>query len=245
MADGIASLNTSKLGTKEYWNEFYSVEQNNFNDNSDDEGEIWFADADAEDKILDFLCEHACPGSDVNDDFPFSRKSSKMIDLGTGNGHLIFRLRSEGGFMGKLCGVDYAEVSVEFAEKILAHKKEIGDIEDPESISFRHVDIFNMETSENWDVVLDKGTLDAIALNNEPIRNGKTGLQLYPLAVRDSFVRVGGIILITSCNFTTRELIQIMSIEGLEVWATIEYPIYEFGGVKGQSVTSVAFKRTL
>ncbi|KAK7205476.1 hypothetical protein BZA70DRAFT_159544 [Myxozyma melibiosi] len=246
--DKVEELNHSKLGTREYWDEFYSVEQNNFAENSDDEGEIWFADADAEDKVIDFLIDHTSSSEDAaNAEFPFTRTATTTLDLGTGNGHLIFRVRAECGFMARLCGIDYAETSVTFANQILAKKIEEGAIEDAErNISFARMDFLTLpeeKENEGWDLVLDKGTLDAIALNREPVLDGKTGVQLYPTAVRDKLVRVGGIVLITSCNFTEPELLKIMDIEGFEPWETIKYPVYEFGGVKGQSISSVAFKR--
>ncbi|KAK9352982.1 methyltransferase domain-containing protein [Lipomyces doorenjongii] len=250
MAEQVEKLNPSELGTKEYWDQFYALEQQNFAENSDDEGEVWFADVDAEDKIIDFLINHTASSDDnLNDEFPFSPTSTSAIDLGTGNGHLLFRLRSEGGFMGKLCGVDYSETSVAFARHLLAKKKDEQQLEDPDNnITFEHVDFLNFpdgKTNEAWDLVLDKGTLDAIALSGDIIRNGLSGVNLFPTVVRDTLVRVGGIILITSCNFTEEELVKLFSIEGLQLWKSIKYPVYEFGGVKGQSISSVAFRRTI
>lgn len=125
--------------------------------------------------------------------------------------------------MAKLCGIDYAETSVTFANRILAKKVKKGDIEDPENnISFSCVDFLNFpedKVNEGWDLVLDKGTLDAIALNNDPVRDGKTGVQLYPAAVRDYLVKVDGIIMITSCNFTEAELLKLMNFEGKDFFA--------------------------
>ncbi|KAK9475974.1 methyltransferase domain-containing protein [Lipomyces japonicus] len=247
MGDTVLPLNSSKLGTKEYWDKFYQLEQQNFAENSDDEGEIWFDDADAEDKIIDFLIENTSSDDSTNE-LPLSLKSTSVIDLGTGNGHLVFRVRSEVGFRARLKGVDYVQSSVDFARQILNKKIIDGDVEDPDSnIEFEQLDFLNLpENSENqgWDLVLDKGTLDAIALNIELIRNGKSGVQLYPEAIRDKIVKLGGIVFITSCNFTEDELRKIMDIDGFEVWKTVKYPVFEFGGVKGQSISSIAFRRT-
>ncbi|KAK9366185.1 methyltransferase domain-containing protein [Lipomyces kononenkoae] len=249
MADQVEKLNPSKLGTKQYWDEFYALEQQNFDENSDDEGEVWFADADAEDKIIDFIIDHTASAEEnLNDDLPFSRISTSAIDLGTGNGHLLFRLRSEAGFMGNLCGIDYSETSVAFARRLLAKKTEEQQLDNLENnMTFEHVDFLKFpedKENESWDLVLDKGTLDAIALNGDIIRDDMRGVDLFPTIVRDRLVRVGGIILITSCNFTEEELVKLFNIEGLKVWKTIKYRVYEFGGVKGQSISSVAFRRT-
>ncbi|KAK9237174.1 methyltransferase domain-containing protein [Lipomyces kononenkoae] len=249
MVDQVEKLNPSKLGTKQYWDEFYALEQQNFDENSDDEGEVWFADADAEDKIIDFIISHTADSEEkLSDELPFSRTSTAAIDLGTGNGHLLFRLRCEAGFMGNLCGIDYAETSVAFARRLLAKKRQEQQLDDPaNNIKFEHVDFLKFpddKENESWDLVLDKGTFDAIALNGDIIRDGLRGVDIFPTVVRDSLVRVGGIILITSCNFTQEELVKLFNIEGLKLWKTVKYPVYEFGGVKGQSISSVAFRRT-
>ncbi|KAK9320519.1 methyltransferase domain-containing protein [Lipomyces orientalis] len=249
MAEQVEKLIPSKLGTKEYWDDFYALEQQNFTENSDDEGEVWFADVDAEDNIVEFLIDRTASSETArNNDRPFSQLSTSVIDLGTGNGHLLFRLRSEGGFMGRLCGIDYAESSVAFARQILAKKKDEHQVNDPvNNITFEHIDLFNLPDdmkNEAWDLVLDKGTLDAIALNSEIIRDGMTGVDLFPTVVRDNLVRVGGIILITSCNFTEEELLKLFNVEGIQAWKTIKYPVYEYAGIKGQSISSVAFRRT-
>ena len=53
-----SKLNTSKLGTKKYWDEFYAVETSNFKENPEDTGECWFADSDAEEKMVEFLMDN-------------------------------------------------------------------------------------------------------------------------------------------------------------------------------------------
>ncbi|KAK9450068.1 uncharacterized protein V1518DRAFT_405132 [Limtongia smithiae] len=257
----VEALNSSKLGTKEYWDDFYAHELQNFAENPDDEGEVWFADADAEDKVIEFLIKNSDgkDEDDSEDDYDnnddentppeFKQATTSVLDLGTGNGHLIFRVRTDAGFYGRLCGIDYAATSVTFANNILSSKVESGSLDDPDrNISFRHVDFLKYDSStenEGWDLVLDKGTLDAIALSGDKLEsNGMTGIQQYPLAVRDTLLRIGGIILITSCNFTQEELLQLMDISGLEFWKAISYPVFEFGGAKGQSISSVAWRRT-
>lgn len=220
-------LNTSKLGTKEYWDDFYELETNNFKENPEDTGECWFADNDAEDKMIEFLIDNT-------GEYRVSSDSS-MIDLGTGNGHLLFQLYEE-GFHGRMVGVDYSAKSAEFAAQILQSK-----YPEATNLFFEASDIF----STNWnpgqfDVVLDKGTLDAIALSGIVGENGQSIVQLYPKVV-EKLLTKDSIFLITSCNFTQDELIQIIESEHLKVWKTIEYPVFEFGGVKGASICSVAF----
>lgn len=226
MAD-TSKLNTSKLGTKEYWNSFYNLEKQNFEVNPQDTGECWFEDNDAEEKMVNFLIDN------LNEQ-KISQKS-RIIDLGTGNGHLLFSLSIE-GFNGDMIGVDYSEKSIEFSKEILStqysHYKHI---------SFDSADIFD----KNWvpgrfDIVLDKGTLDAIALSGIEFENGNTAVDLYPHII-ERLMENNSIFLITSCNFTQKELIKLIETEHLKMWKTIDYPSFEFNGVKGTAVCTVAF----
>lgn len=161
-------------------------------------------------------------------------ENSTMVDIGTGNGHLLFSLRDE-GFKGQLKGIDYSENSVEFA-------RSIAEENDVDGITFEVVDIYdkNWNPEEKFDVVLDKGTLDAIALSGLEFE-GKRAPEVYPSVIK-KLLQENSILLITSCNFTEPELIRIITSEtDLKVWKTIQYPSFEFGGVKGQTVCSVAF----
>lgn len=221
------NLNTSKLGTKQYWDDFYSLERRNFKSNPEDTGECWFNDNDAESKMIDFL-------SDNLGQYLVNEKSS-IIDLGTGNGHLLFEL-NEHGFNGNMLGVDYSEESISFAKEI-ARAKDCS-----KTITFEQADIFK----EGWnpghfDIVLDKGTLDAIALSGLKVEDGSQSIVHVYNKVIEKLLKPKGVFLITSCNFTEQELIKIIESHNLKFWKTIDYPTFEFGGVKGTTVCSVAF----
>ncbi|EHN01916.1 YIL064W-like protein [Saccharomyces cerevisiae x Saccharomyces kudriavzevii VIN7] len=153
-----ADLSTSKLGTKKYWDELYALELENFRRNPQDTGDCWFSDSDAEQKMIDFLVDNIGAYRITED--------ASVVDLGTGNGHLLFELH-ETEFQGKLVGIDYSEESVKLATNIA----EATGVED--FISFQQADIFNSGWNPGkFDVVLDKGTLDAISLSGIKI-NGK------------------------------------------------------------------------
>lgn len=219
-------LNTSQLGTKKYWDEFYAVERDNFSKNPADTGECWFDDNGAEDRMVQFLLDNVGEERIELD--------SNMIDLGTGNGHLLFELR-ENDFEGKMLGVDYSQESIEFATQI-CETKGYND-----KITFTAADIFEPGWSPGtFDVVLDKGTLDAIALCDKKLANGRSFVDEYS-GVIEKLLNEDGVFLITSCNFTEQELIGIVQTEKLRVWKTIKYPVFEFGGVKGTTICSVAF----
>ncbi|SCU95811.1 LAME_0F13586g1_1 [Lachancea meyersii CBS 8951] len=220
-------LNTSKLGTQQYWDDFYAVEKSNFEENPQDTGECWFDDSNAEEKMVDFMLDHL--GQFCID------KNSSMIDLGTGNGHLLFQLHEE-GFGGKMVGVDYSFKSVEFAQEILKTQ-----YQDSDNFEFSAADIFD----PNWqppkfDVVLDKGTLDAIALSGLKMANGESIVQAYPEVI-EKLTKKDSVFLITSCNFTEAELKQIIESESLQLWQSIKYPAFRFGGQEGSTICSLAF----
>ena len=115
-------------------------------------------------------------------------------------------------------------------------------------VNFEQVDLLQESCSflqNKFDILLDKGTLDAIALNQESLAdfNGKIGMDVYASQVEKMMVQ-GSILLITSCNFTKDELIKIITKDtNLEVWDEINYPSFQFGGVKGSTVVSIAFVR--
>ncbi|KAG7666372.1 EFM4 [[Candida] subhashii] len=240
-------LNASKLGTQEYWNNFYKKEQSNFNENDEDTGECWFDDSDAEAKMIQFILEKL-----TDEEFPTeitSLEKISFLDLGTGNGHLLFELSNEiqdeydGDKAFEYIGIDYSPDSVQFAQAIAA--KKYNEVE----FKFSQVDLLSKESpflKENhgkFDVLLDKGTLDAIALNQDPIEefDGLIGMDIYARQV-EQLMHQGSILLITSCNFTEVELTKIItSNTKLSVWDKINYPSFQFGGVKGSTVCSIAF----
>lgn len=219
------------------WDEFYLREKSNFQENPNDTGECWFSDSNAQNVMIRFLELLATDEPEMVDE-----QESTFLDLGTGNGQLLIGVR-EAGFEGLLTGLDYSAPSIEFARGVYA--AEFPDEQEGSDYEFLHADFLASHdwntTNRQWDVVLDKGTLDAIALAD--IKYGElTGVQAYPRQV-SAFARQ--LVLITSCNFTEQELIKIMTRDGLfEVFKTVPYPTFEFGGVKGQTVCTIAFTKT-
>lgn len=212
----------SKLGTQQYWEDFYKTELKNYNENPEDTGECWFDDSGAEDRMVNYVDEKLnSHGEGVGN----------TLDLGTGNGHLLFALR-EAGVKGEFLGIDYSLTSVEFASKIAQSQKEFADI------SFRHVDFLANPswTKAQFDLVLDKGTLDAIALSGVP-----DTAQMYVSNVM-SLVKPGGRFMITSCNFTKSELLNLIRIP---MEGEIIYPSFTFGGEQGSSVVTLIFQKQL
>ncbi|ORY28734.1 hypothetical protein BCR33DRAFT_666851 [Rhizoclosmatium globosum] len=203
------TFSTSKLGTKKHWDECYEREITNFEEIGDI-GEIWFGE-DSVVKMMDW-CEEHQPDLDV-----------KTIDLGCGNGHILFEM-SELGYT-NLHGVDYSPASITLAEKI--HQTSYPDA----SITWAPLDFMPFsatsppppEYNHTFQLAVDKGTFDAISLANGVVESDDG----TPVNV---------------CNWTEAELK-----EGFKEYFTFhsrkKYPTFTFGGVEGQTVVTVAFKR--
>ncbi len=73
----------SKLAKQEYWQQNFELELQNFVDHGDD-GEVWFG-KDVQKKTVEFILQR----------FPES-ENLKVLDVGTGNGALLFKLGKKG-----------------------------------------------------------------------------------------------------------------------------------------------------
>ncbi|KAK6373795.1 Protein-lysine N-methyltransferase efm4 [Exophiala oligosperma] len=241
--------------------------------------ESWFDDVGAPAKTLEFLTSETFPlspnyaGGDDDEDGDGDHQPS-VLDLGTGNGSALFALRLEGEYTGRMVGVDYSSRSIELARKLHrqyfppssmagsnTEKKEENDM------TFEILDLVNdTPSTKPWwpvseggfDLVLDKGTFDAISLSSTTMTDPTTGkdrrmCEFYPAKILD-MVRPSGFLLITSCNWTEEEVVSwftgaqtsndgTSSTARFVVHDRIKYPVFEFGGQKGQGVASVCFKK--
>ncbi|KAF5359608.1 hypothetical protein D9756_003105 [Leucocoprinus leucothites] len=247
-------LQPSKLGTKEHWNQVYAEELTNFQEIGD-EGEIWSAISstlstmnfgliwketrfgeESVEKMVDWSLEHVPPSLNPS-----------VLEVGSGNGTLLFALAEAGYTQKLLSGIDYSGDAVNLA-------RNVAQTRDAAEVTFTECDFLEDDPSllpsmENtnplacWDLILDKGTYDAIALGRKD-ETGKSPAARYPARVA-RLLKPGGIFLITSCNFTEEELKQSFVTEetGLIYHSRIQHPTFSFGGHTGSSVSSVAFRR--
>ncbi|XP_028324937.1 EEF1A lysine methyltransferase 2 [Gouania willdenowi] len=207
---------TSKLGTKEYWEDTYQRELDTFKDVGD-VGEIWFGE-ESMSRVLRWMDKEKIP------------HSAAILDIGTGNGVFLTELAKHG--YSNLTGIDYSLSSVELARNVL-------QAENLTDVSVKEVDFLNCHGElKDFDICIDKGTFDAISLNPENTKEGK--LQ-YVQALKD-VLKDKGLFAITSCNWTKEQLLDRFS-EGFEFVQELPTPSFHFGGKKGNSVTALIFKR--
>lgn len=209
----------------------------------------------------------------LSDELGLDRETTNFLDVGAGNGSLLFSLRRGGsqeeerdgegrgeeGFRGPMVGVDYSGASVELARGV-AGERGMGLGAGEAEVRFEEWDVMREEPGGwmrrdsatgdvGFDVVLDKGTFDAVSLCEEGDGRGGRICEGYRDTV-GRLVRKGGLLVVTSCNWTEGELRRWFEGEGegegdLVFWGRVRYPSFTFGGRTGQSISSVCFKRNL
>jgi len=153
--------------------------------------------------------------------------------------------------------------------EIVCNPAEIGDDSTDEvgakPVDFLHFDILSddldkvlgkREQRDGWDVVLDKGTFDAVSLMDAIDFQGQRGTEFYRDRVLQ-LVKPGGLFLITSCNWTEEELEHwfLGAGERDDPWAEltgsakfvvdgrVNYRSMSFGGAKGQAISTACFRK--
>ena len=172
--------------------------------------------------------------------------TASVLDIGTGNGHVLQRL-SRRGFV-HLTGIDYSEKSIQLAREHLGPtvRLDVVDITASDDVS---------TSLGQFDVAIDKGTLDAILLCSPDQRPSKR--QAYVQTVHR---HVKDLLFLVSCNWTRTELMEFLhpsndirfSLNAFDLFLLeftlereIETPTMSFGGRQGKTVTFLVLKRTL
>lgn len=236
------------------WDELYDRELRNHADDGDDEGTVWFDESNAERVVLKQLDKLVYAGllarGHGTEESEAAVQPSRFLDLGTGNGHMLFELREEDSegkrWCGEMIGVDYSEASVQLARRI-ATQKVSGDNAAFQQIRFECWDLLSSPPgdwlADGFDVVLDKGTFDAISLM-EQLGGSPHPCETYRDKVT-SLMKPGSFLFVTSCNWTKDELVGwLVNGRGeLIIFDEAKYPTFQFGGRTGQSVVTVIFQR--
>jgi len=221
----------SRLGTLEYWDALYARERANFAENEDDVGEVWFGEV-----CLQKMCRciAALPGVDP--------ASARVLDVGCGNAYTLAWLWTEHDFR-HIIGSDYSPNSVEHAKAVLKSQCSTEGLDDGSyEMDVVLDDATHTQLSESsFDLVVDKGTYDAIYLlpgtpeeRNDALRRYREGVQ------RVLRKGEGKYFVITTCNFTRDEIITQFS-DVFAYYRHVDYPVLEFGGHKGSTNATVVF----
>lgn len=213
-----AELNVSSLGTLEYWQNHYRDEIENFKHHGDT-GEVWFGE-DIQERVVGWICK--CPQI---------KKISNIVDVGCGNGVLLVELANRG--FNNLSGIDYSEEAIVLAREVAEN------LSVKEKIVYLVCDILQLVFWNSFDVVVDKGTYDAISLSEDGIENRKK----YIKNVHSS-LKSNGLLVLTSCNWTRKELDTHFH-ELFEHFDRIQTPQFQFGGNVGNTVTCVIYKKSV
>ncbi|GMK58327.1 hypothetical protein CspeluHIS016_0503590 [Cutaneotrichosporon spelunceum] len=245
MADD--ELPPSKLGTKAHWDMVYARENRVFDDVGD-EGEVWFGE-DAVAKMRTWAHAHLAPSS----------TPLRVLECGSGNGTLLLSFLTWPGPQPQpfhLTGLDYSPGAVQLGASVeVARRAAIAegdedvldpdDVVNPATCEWRVADLLRDDIEDEWDLVMDKGTFDALALSQEPVaeKGGRLPSRVYPEQVA-RLVKPGGFFLITSCNFTEDEVKHRFGGGlGLTFHSSVPHPSFSFGGKTGQTVCTVAFQK--
>ncbi|KAE9417314.1 hypothetical protein Angca_006708, partial [Angiostrongylus cantonensis] len=213
---------SSKLSSKSYWDSRYEEDLRNFEEFGD-EGNIWFGRS-AEKRILSYITSNV-------------QKSACILDLGCGNGSLLRKLVNVHGYL-QLTGVDYSASAIKLAHRLSNEDQKSGN-----AIRFEVLDILspsNSLFSNRYDVVLDKGTWDAMSLSDD--RDCR--ILIYKTAVKDALTYRGKFVIL-SCNFTREELCQLFH-DGSSLVFVTEIPAehsFTFAGRTGVTSTGVVFEK--
>ncbi|KAG9449058.1 hypothetical protein H6P81_009023 [Aristolochia fimbriata] len=257
----------SMLGLQSYWDATYADELANFHEHGH-AGEIWFG-SEIMEVVVNWtknLCINISKGHTQNLADGASSKCESVeevnkwlpiwsvLDIGTGNGLLLQELAKEG--FCDLTGTDYSEAAIDLARNLAVR----GGFT---NITFLVDDILETKLERHFQLVVDKGTLDAIGLHPD----GALRRIIYWESV-SRLLAAGGVLVITSCNNTKDELVQEVDninhkLRALDSEASSvdvdtqkepppflyldhvrSYPTFMFGGSVGSRVATVAFMRS-
>lgn len=212
----------SPLGTKEHWSSAYVEEINQFHNNRTQVGEIWFG-RDIQKKIISYIISH------------FKDKSISVLDIGFGNGIFLYKLAKNK--YKNLYGIDYVSSSLTLAQEIFKEKGKKNNEEYDIKIYQEDINDRTDQIKIQFDLIHDKGSLDAFLLNKD------NSLDNYIKYVLSYSKKGETYFLITSCNNTREELMEKFTEEkGFKFIDEIKNRSFQFGGKEGQRVATQLYK---
>ncbi len=214
----------SKLGTLEHWNDAYKQEIEQFKNNDNELGDIWFGKT-LQKKLVNYITKN------------FPDKNTKIFDVGFGNGVFLYKLAKQEYV--NLYGIDYSPDSVQLAKMIIESKQKKHEKEYKINLFCEDINSTNKIINETFDVIHDKGSFDAYLMNKS------NTLENYHRYIK-SYSRNGTTLIITSCNNTREELRKkFPSEKGFKYIDEIKNKTFVFGGQEGQQQATQIYQITL
>ena len=211
----------SKLGTLEHWNEAYKQEIEQFKNNGNELGDIWFG-KQLQKKLVNYIAKN------------YPDKNLKIFDVGFGNGVFLYKLAKQG--YNNLYGIDYSPDSLKLAKMIIDSKEKKHNKKFKLNLFCEDINTTNNIIKEHFDIIHDKGSFDAYMMNN------KNCLENYHRYIK-SYSKNGSVFIVTSCNNTRDELKQKFPLEkGFEFVDEIKNKTFVFGGQEGQQQATQIYK---
>jgi SAM-dependent methyltransferase len=127
----------------------------------------------------------------------------RILEIGSGNGTLLLALREAGYAASHLRGIDYSPDAVKLASMVARTRNSgqvafhvcdfLSELPPPPASSGGKLDDAPLGS---WDLLLDKGTYDAIALGEKEGSSGRSPVAAYPVRV-SNLLKENGYFLIT------------------------------------------------
>ena len=220
-SNALESNYESKLGTQQHWNEAYKQEIEQFKNNGNELGDIWFG-KDLQKKLVNYVLKN------------FPDKNTKIFDVGFGNGVFLYKLAKND--YNNLYGIDYSPDSIEFAKMIIDSKEKKYGKKFKINLYCEDINTKNKIINETFDVIHDKGSFDAFMMNNN------NTLETYHNYIK-SYSKNGTTFIITSCNNTREELKNKFPLDkGFQYIDEIKNKTFVFGGQEGQQQATQIYK---
>ena len=159
-------------------------------------------------------------------------KHRSIVDIGCGNGTFLNKLHEEG--YANLCGIDYSLPGIHLAQSKLSFECPLLHIDLLDEVQLQSAHL------ARYDVVFDKGTFDAISLQNIGETEDRIAVLLpkYVGSIKQ-LLSPDGSFIITSCNWNMIEMVSMF--KEFSLIGTVPHRTFTYGSLQGQDVSTCIF----